>query len=161
MSTKASGCQPIPLILDSTPELRTHCLSPGGSIKNYENNEVEESQTESTIIDCHSPACAICLDTLNSNLELLDVPSCGHRFHKKCLIEWKLVKPTCPYCRRGLSDVGPELIKLWGVVIRTEPDEPFVQWPTGKTLLLSPLGLVYSLLLSVVFLVGGLLLMSL
>lgn len=45
--------------------------------------------------------CPICLDTylINNNTIKLE---CGHVFHKKCLIEWAKINPTCALCRKYL-----------------------------------------------------------
>lgn len=38
--------------------------------------------------------CSICLRFLWISTKLV----CGHRFHKKCIQQWRLKKPACPLC---------------------------------------------------------------
>ena len=44
--------------------------------------------------------CSICLDDKNKNV--VQLHSCGHIFHKKCLDTWLNIKPYCPLCRSEL-----------------------------------------------------------
>jgi len=48
--------------------------------------------------------CGVCLGELRgSGIKT----SCGHRFHKKCLLKWKKTgKTTCPFCRTPNSFFG-------------------------------------------------------
>ena len=58
--------------------------------------------------------CSICLDELGTNNKtgLLKLASCGHEFHKDCIINWMKIQSnntrnnrtvTCPNCRKGIS----------------------------------------------------------
>ena len=44
--------------------------------------------------------CIICMESVPPDHALT---SCGHHFHKSCLIRWKLVKLECPLCKHDLS----------------------------------------------------------
>jgi len=57
--------------------------------------------------------CAICSFPLdNASLLPVRTPECHHNFHTTCLTEWikrRLDNPTCPMCRRDLSNqVSPD-----------------------------------------------------
>lgn len=39
--------------------------------------------------------CSICMN----NLFDIDMLSCGHMFHKRCISRWTKYKSTCPICR--------------------------------------------------------------
>ena len=39
--------------------------------------------------------CLICYEPLKWGIKILN---CNHRFHKKCIKKWTIMKPTCPYC---------------------------------------------------------------
>ena len=56
----------------------------------------------------HITECYICLETNKENPSL-KVMSCGHPFHKECILEWfsvqKIYSPTdmiCPVCRQSI-----------------------------------------------------------
>jgi len=154
IDTAANGINPIQLEMENQ--------SNDKKLNNQSSDTQKISPTPEKTDTCpHGPACAICLDSLNGKLELLDVPDCGHRFHKKCLTRWKLLKQTCPYCRGNITHVGPQVLNIWGVAITTEPVEPPTKWSIARTLLFSPIGCIYSILLSVIFVLGGLLFVAL
>lgn len=46
-------------------------------------------------------SCSICLDSFK-NKNTTVITSCRHVYHDKCIKEWFLTKPTCPYCRTVL-----------------------------------------------------------
>ena len=53
--------------------------------------------------------CPICkismgMDTNDETKEISDfmMTPCGHRFHKKCLLDWMSRKHECPNCRTNL-----------------------------------------------------------
>lgn len=85
MNEPENGFQAVQLNLEFDQDLKTHCFAHKGSKPNCTNHEAEETKIELTERNDQDPVCAICLDSLNSSIELLDVPPCGHRFHKKCL----------------------------------------------------------------------------
>jgi hypothetical protein len=43
-------------------------------------------------------------DANNENIEIDEfmMTPCGHRFHKKCLLDWMSSKHECPNCRAYL-----------------------------------------------------------
>lgn len=47
--------------------------------------------------------CTICLDTLMSPYVAL---TCGHIYHKNCIINWKVVCIECPICPSEISDAN-------------------------------------------------------
>jgi hypothetical protein len=42
--------------------------------------------------------CPICLNKLETSISL----KCGHKYHRKCLLEWKKRASTCPKCRKQI-----------------------------------------------------------
>ena len=44
--------------------------------------------------------CIICFDNYNEETKdkCVEIKKCNHTFHKKCIIKWLLIKPTCPLC---------------------------------------------------------------
>jgi hypothetical protein len=63
--------------------------------------------------------CSICCSTLASGIQ---VCSCKHTFHKKCLNNWKLQHKTCPLCRHDISTDAetPEKSDAWETVFCKE-----------------------------------------
>ena len=53
--------------------------------------------------------CIICLDIMNNATQLL---LCGHKYHKKCIDNWKNQKNTCPCCRKPIVYLNPTKNKL-------------------------------------------------
>lgn len=49
--------------------------------------------------------CVICCHEDNKKFVIRD---CGHSFHEKCLIKWKIQNHTCPICRD--SDNYPPVV---------------------------------------------------
>lgn len=46
--------------------------------------------------------CSICMDhvrVIESNNQMEQISSCGHMFHKSCLLAWREKNQTCPLCR--------------------------------------------------------------
>lgn len=51
--------------------------------------------------------CPICTEEFANGVEPVKCPW-GHRFHRKCLAEWKRKKSTCPVCRGDLVEEKQE-----------------------------------------------------
>ena len=52
--------------------------------------------------------CAICLEKLNENMNILRIPTCKHIFHPACLKDWlvtnyKSPEQKCPFCNQILK----------------------------------------------------------
>jgi len=47
-------------------------------------------------------SCTICLDDLKEN-DQIRIFGCGHKFHKKCVDDWLLLKNLCPNCKHVIS----------------------------------------------------------
>jgi hypothetical protein len=45
------------------------------------------------------PKCPICLDRVGKRGK---ITICGHKFHKRCIRQWREINHTCPICRRDL-----------------------------------------------------------
>ena len=46
--------------------------------------------------------CSICLNPVRKTRGTSEL-RCGHKFHKKCIDEWKNRTPTCPECRKVID----------------------------------------------------------
>ncbi|KAK1928581.1 E3 ubiquitin-protein ligase [Phytophthora citrophthora] len=53
----------------------------------------------------HEQLCSICLneDPVADEVRPVVALPCGHHFHEDCVIDWFSTSPTCPLCRRGLT----------------------------------------------------------
>jgi hypothetical protein len=49
--------------------------------------------------------CCICYSSLNDKSMMVELPDCGHLFHHKCVMDWLIKNPKCPYCRKNVIDV--------------------------------------------------------
>ncbi len=56
-----------------------------------------------------APSCAICMQDYQFGDELRVLP-CKHEFHVGCVDQWLVLKKTCPFCRRDVTnpDAAPE-----------------------------------------------------
>ncbi len=43
--------------------------------------------------------CLICHDSIRVKQFYRSLPTCEHKFHKKCIDQWIFKNPTCPTCR--------------------------------------------------------------
>ena len=78
--------------------------------------ELTSKGTPCQNINCHLHGsnvgtCSICLNHVRNTRSVTKL-RCGHKFHKKCIDEWKSRTPTCPDCRA--------LIDKYKVTIRIE-----------------------------------------
>jgi len=49
--------------------------------------------------------CAICLEEmLDQDDDIYTITECKHRYHEKCIRQWKIEKSICPLCRGPLPD---------------------------------------------------------
>lgn len=75
--------------------------------------------------NCITEECSICLDidvevsvdgvvdpNINYNDKKWGITQCGHKFHKKCILQWFNVKETCPICRIVLEKETDENISI-------------------------------------------------
>ncbi|KAG7383626.1 hypothetical protein PHYPSEUDO_003501 [Phytophthora pseudosyringae] len=64
-------------------------------------NDCTSSVAEGT----HEQLCSICLNedpATDESSPVVALP-CGHHFHEDCVIDWFSTSPTCPLCRRSLT----------------------------------------------------------
>jgi hypothetical protein len=53
--------------------------------------------------EIHDRECSICLEEMvDPNGNYVQIKSCRHYFHRKCLIGWILMHQTCPLCRKNM-----------------------------------------------------------
>lgn len=52
----------------------------------------------------HENICTICRDSLSSGSEIYTNPTCNHKFHCMCIVEWFRLNSSCPYCRSQDDD---------------------------------------------------------
>ncbi|KAL7612489.1 hypothetical protein Lser_V15G08308 [Lactuca serriola] len=57
-----------------------------------------------TATDASTSGCSICLADYKSKDVVRLLPECGHLFHVKCIDTWLKAHPTCPMCRKELTD---------------------------------------------------------
>eukprot|EP00210_Caulerpa_lentillifera_P002646 g2528.t1 len=48
--------------------------------------------------------CPICLEAYVEGDRLLVLPSCKHKYHTKCIVQWLRLRGDCPICRRRIKD---------------------------------------------------------
>jgi len=107
--------------------------------------------------------CAICLEDMDEEEEVFTIPLCKHKFHESCVRRWKKEKVTCPTCRGVMpEELGPTDDHIWignyqlTINARPPPDPTFcyILW----TILFTPIGIPYSLLVVLLIIVSELLL---
>merc|ERR1719502_393315 len=67
--------------------------------------------------------CAICLDNLRANQNVITLP-CNHNYHKSCILKWLTSQdvPTCPTCKAPAL-VSPDA-SIGGVSTRGRASPP-------------------------------------
>ncbi|XP_019186432.1 PREDICTED: E3 ubiquitin-protein ligase At1g63170-like [Ipomoea nil] len=55
-------------------------------------------------IECGGNSCVICLEELTAGTDAAVMPCSHHSFHDDCLSSWVEISPSCPLCRRKISD---------------------------------------------------------
>nr|GLL46940.1 E3 ubiquitin-protein ligase At1g63170-like [Ipomoea trifida] len=55
-------------------------------------------------IECGGSCCVICLEELTAGRDVAVMPCNHHSFHDHCLSSWLQRSPSCPLCRRKISD---------------------------------------------------------
>lgn len=70
-------------------------------IKRHEGFETEVPTGE-LVAETELSSCSICLRDFELGEEIgwSHNPDCVHGFHKRCIIEWLIMKNECPICRR-------------------------------------------------------------
>merc|ERR1712046_74588 len=80
-------------------------------------------------IECHiarnfpsGQTCPICLSEIQHGatgaLACVNLSSCSHFFHRKCLVEWVKVHPSCPSCRApSILENKDDMLRRWGVKV--------------------------------------------
>jgi len=107
--------------------------------------------------------CAICLEDMDEeNGEIYIIPLCEHKFHETCVRRWKKEKATCPSCRGDMpEELGPTDEHIWignrqlTVNVRPPPRPTFCH--IFCTILQTPFGILYSLIVVILFIVFELL----
>ena len=61
--------------------------------------------------------CSICQEKTKEEIKLID---CTHEFCEQCIKQWVQIKPTCPNCRRNITE--QQEIELFGQKISPEPE---------------------------------------
>ena len=74
--------------------------------------EEQQDHTKEEIKQCLGPmrrmnssesyTCLICHEDIRSNQFYRTLPTCEHKYHKKCIDRWIFKNPTCPTCRRNI-----------------------------------------------------------
>ena len=56
-----------------------------------------------SVTDMQPSECSICLEALQHGERILELPSCKHVFHKRCLTPWMKQRGSCPSCRAAVD----------------------------------------------------------
>jgi len=101
--------------------------------------------------------CVICLEEMDvESGEVYTIPICQHRFHETCVRQWKKEKATCPNCRGVMpEELGLTNEHIWlgnhQITINAQlPPEPTF-FHIFSTIILTPFGIVYSLVIVLMF----------
>jgi len=101
--------------------------------------------------------CVICLEEMDvEGGEVYTIPICQHRFHETCVRRWKKEKATCPNCRGVMpEELGLTNQHIWlgnhEITINTQPPPEPTFCHIFSTIILTPLGVVYSLVIVLMF----------
>ncbi len=49
-------------------------------------------------------SCPICLAEYGNLKEVIEMPTCMHSYHSKCILEWFRDHKNCPYCRKDVKE---------------------------------------------------------
>ncbi len=52
--------------------------------------------------------CLICHEDIKKNQFYRQLPTCEHKYHKKCIDRWIFQHPTCPTCRKNIFSIENE-----------------------------------------------------
>lgn len=58
----------------------------------------QQKKEEVPEVDAPLHECSICMEDITAETE--HVIPCRHKFHSKCIHDWKKMNDTCPLCRR-------------------------------------------------------------
>lgn len=56
--------------------------------------------------------CAICVEDITYS-DKVKVISCGHMFHKVCILKWMIENPICPFCREKSSESSYSILSQY------------------------------------------------
>ncbi|KAH7436533.1 hypothetical protein KP509_05G024700 [Ceratopteris richardii] len=81
----------------------TSCADIMQSLTSFQYRELTTQTSSNTVVPTE---CAVCL-ALFAELDLiLQLPLCGHVFHKVCMESWLLVHSSCPLCRQCILPIN-------------------------------------------------------
>jgi len=144
--------------IESNGGLRDMLSSFGHTIQVVSGGDVEHELSDD-LLDKLSigNVCAICLEEMDEESgEIFALPICNHKFHEPCVRRWKREKATCPECRGVMpEELGPTDEHIWignhQLTIRArQPPEPTCCY-IFCTILQTPFGIVYALLVVISF----------
>jgi len=96
--------RPLFLSLES-PNLSTVSVSPTNVISLATVRPQSTGLVEQLTLVESGEMCAICLDDmLDQDDDIYTITECKHRYHEKCIRQWKIEKSICPLCRGPLPD---------------------------------------------------------
>ena len=68
----------------------------------YSQESLDPVHYSSVLNTEYDQTCAICLDTIDLNIPISDLP-CKHIFHSSCFDAWFAIRPLCPICKRNCN----------------------------------------------------------
>jgi hypothetical protein len=60
-------------------------------------------ETENNSKSPDAKCCAICYEDIRDDTGFTRL-SCSHLYHLSCIVKWLTLNPTCPCCRKNLSE---------------------------------------------------------
>lgn len=81
-------------------------------IKPLNNHDLEKLKQYTEIVDMkisdqleknNQHQCSICMETIEMDQKIINLPKCTHHYHEDCLKEWLKYNGNCPICRNSVQ----------------------------------------------------------
>lgn len=96
--------------LSSSNDQQADAHNRSGDCSLHESVVEQSSRSDSLNCQDHGTSCDVCLLEFEVGDEIAWSPNldCVHMFHKECILDWLVRKPTCPNCRNNYLEANPE-----------------------------------------------------